>query len=295
MSEDHTESETELKIEGEAELNAAGRGKKAGKSGRAKEKPKPQPLRVPTDAEVRELAAEFKLETGPAAVLEFVIKNGLADLRSMQRARTRKFREDELLSGLIDELEPSLGELIAFLKAHPDALKKLLPAPAGAKLGELYSFTGIGKALDRDAVPDDGKLLRGYLRKNKLQFDVASAESFYARIREDYGLLQADPLFLYVLTVVHEPLKGWYAAKAATKWGRPANLERRDLIERLAEAAPYILGCDPPLSIGSPFVALCERALPLCGLAEAGIDKAVINVLERLRARRAKRADGPKE
>jgi hypothetical protein len=60
------------------------------------------------------------------------------------------------------------------------------------------------------------------------------------------------------------------------------------MIERLAEAAPYVLGTEPPISVGSPFVALCERVLPLCGFAEDGIDKAVVNVLTRLKARRAK-------
>jgi hypothetical protein len=51
------------------------------------------------------------------------------------------------------------------------------------------------------------------------------------------------------------------------------------LIERLAKAAPKIFGSEPPISLGSPFVELCERVLPLCGFAEDGIDKAVMSVL----------------
>lgn len=263
------------------------RDSQAGKSGRSSKKRKPQPLKIPTSEELRVLAIDFELASGPAAVLEFVIKNALADLRTYQRARSRKTRWDEQFAEPIDELHKLVGELISFLVASPGVLKEILPAPAGEKLGELYSFTGIGKALDRDAFPHDGKSLRSYLRKSAQQFDIASAETFYARDREDYGLLHGDRLLLYVLRVIHEPLQGWFAAKAANKGGRPANAERRFMIERLAEAAPSILGSEPPISVGSPFVALCERVLPLCGFAEDGIDKAVVSVLTRLRARRA--------
>jgi hypothetical protein len=187
----------------------------------------------------------------------------------------------------IDKLHKLVGELISFLAVNPGVLKEILPAPAGEKLGELYSFTGIGKALDRSAFPEDGDLLRDHLTRKALPFDIASAETFYARDREDYALRHGDRLLLYVLRVVHEPLEDWFAAKAANKGGRPANAERRFMIERLAEAAPYILGSEPPISVGSPFVALCERVLPLCGFGEDGVDKAVVSVLTRLRARRA--------
>ena len=76
-----------------------------------------------------------------------------------------------------------------------------------------------------------------------------------------------------------EPLEGWFAAKAANKGGRPANARRRlyDL-NALRKLRPSILGSEPPISVGSPFVELCERVLPLCGFAEDGIDKAVVSV-----------------
>ena len=55
------------------------------------------------------------------------------------------------------------------------------------------------------------------------------------------------------------------------------------MIQRLAHASPRILGFTPPMSVGSPFVELCERVLPLCGFAEDGIDKAVVSVLAALK------------
>jgi hypothetical protein len=164
-------------------------------------------------------------------------------------------------------------------------LKEILPAPAGERLGELFSFTGIGRALDREAFPNDGKMLRASLRRSAQQFDIASAERYYAQAREDYGLLHGDRLFLYSLRIVLEPLAGWFATKAANRGGRPANVERRHMINRLAEAAPFILGSDPPISVGGPFVALCERVLPLCGFAEDGIDKAVVSALGGLKSK----------
>jgi hypothetical protein len=295
------ESEVESKIENEVDL-AAGNGAKRttesepersaegvvkAKSGRPKRKVRLQPLKIPTSAEIQEVAADFQLATGPASVLDFVIKDTLADLRTYQRSRSRKIREDEQLTAHIAELHTYLSNLISFADSHPGILKEILPAPAGEKLGEAFSFADISKALGRDEFPKDGKLLRGHLRRKALPFEIASAEDYYARTREDYGLLHGDRLFRYALRVVHEPVEGWVAAKAANKGGRPANAERRYMIERLAKAAPHILGSDPPISIGGPFVELCERLLPLCGFAEDGIDKAVVSVLTRLRARRA--------
>ena len=62
--------------------------REAGKSRRSSKKPKPQPLKSPTSEELRELTIDFELASGPATVLEFVIKNTLADLRIYQGARS---------------------------------------------------------------------------------------------------------------------------------------------------------------------------------------------------------------
>jgi hypothetical protein len=98
---------------------------------------------------------------------------------------------------------------------------------------------------------------------------------------------------LYPLRIVHEPLKAWIAQKAADKGGRPANAERRFMIERLAEAASHIFGSAPPVSVTSPFVALCERVLLMCGFAGEGIDKAIVAALSRSRKRGVRQPGGP--
>lgn len=180
-------------------------------------KPRLQGLTIPSSAQIAEVVADFRLAKGPAAVLDFVIKDAMADIRSFQSWRVRKVRQDESLADPIEGIHRPLTKLVSFLEANPGVLKEILPAAAGGKLGELFSFTGIGQALDRIAFPDDGELLRGYLAKDAQQFDIASAETFYARTREDFGLLQGDRLLLCVLRVVLEPLEGWFAAKAANE------------------------------------------------------------------------------
>jgi hypothetical protein len=255
------------------------------KGTRSPKKRELQTLRVPTDAEIMAVVDDFGLTDRAAAVLDFVIRDALADLRSYQSWHRRKTGHDERLADPIEEIYRLLTKLVSFLEANPGVLKEILPTPAGEKLGELFSFTGIGKALNRDAFPGDGKLLRSYLRKSAKQFDSASVERFYARPREDYGLVHPDLLVLYALRVVLEPLEGWFAAKAANRGGRPAYVERRYMIQRLARAAPHILGSEPPTSVGSKFVELCERVLPLCGFAEDGIDKAVASVVSASRSK----------
>jgi hypothetical protein len=252
---------------------------------RSQKKRELQTLTVPTDVQFIEVVDNLGLADVPAAVLDFVIRDALADLRSYQSWHRRKTGHDQRIADPIEEIYKLLTKLVSFLEANPGVLKEILPAPAGEKLGELYSFTGIGKALDRDAFPDDGKLLRKHLRKSARQFDMASAEGYYARAREDCGLVDCDRLFLHALRVVLEPLEGWFAAKATNKGGRPANRERRYMIERLAKAASKILGSEPPISVTGKFVELCERVLPLCGFAEDGIDKAVVSVLSALKSK----------
>ena len=250
-----------------------------------KQKHKPQSLSFPSSAQIEEAAGDLGLTKDQMAVLEFVIKDAVADLHAYQSWRIGKVHRDNRLSDPIEELCGRLTKLASYLDANQGTLKEILPAPAGTKLGELFSFTGIGRALDRDVFPDDWESLSSHLERSAQPFDAAAVETFYARTREDYGLLHGDQLLLYVLRVVLEPFEAWFAAKAADKGGRPANVERRYIIQRLAKAAPRILGCAPPISVGSPFVALCERVLPLCGFAEDGIDKAVVSALSGLKSK----------
>jgi hypothetical protein len=183
------------------------------KGARPTKKQKLQTLTVPTDSQFIELVDDFGLENGPAAVLDFVIRDALADLRSYQGWRRRKTAHDKRIADPIEEIYKLLSKLVSFLETNPGVLKEILPAPTGEKLGELFSFTGIGRALDRDAFPDDGDLLSSYLAREAQPLAVASVEKFYAWTREDYGLIQSDRLFLYVLRVVLEPLEGWFGGE----------------------------------------------------------------------------------
>jgi hypothetical protein len=122
-------------------------------------KPKLKVLTIPTGAEIAEVVADFHLAKEPAAVLDFVIKDALADIRSFQNYRMRKVRQGDSLAEPIEEIYKPLTKLVSFLEANPGVLKEILPALAGERLGELFSFTGIGRALDGVAIPDDGELL----------------------------------------------------------------------------------------------------------------------------------------
>jgi Recombinase zinc beta ribbon domain len=161
------------------------------KGARSPKKRELQTLRVPTDAQFMAVVDDFGLTDRAAAVLDLVIGDALADLRSYQRWRRRKTGHDEQIADPIEEIYKLLSKLVSFLEANPGVLKQILPAPAGERLGELFSFTGIGRALNRELFPGDGKLLRSYLRKSAQQFDIASVEGFYARPREDYGLIHS--------------------------------------------------------------------------------------------------------
>jgi hypothetical protein len=235
-------------------------------------------LKIPAQETIKEIVADLRLSEDQAVVLEFVVKNTLADVLLYQLVRSREGDRDELIRDLI-ELEKRLGRVISFLEGRTNLLQEILPTAVLDEFGELFSFTSIGRALGKDVFPENPHLLMKYLKDRKLPFGLAPAEAFFARKRADLGLLHGDALFLHVLRLIHAPLKTWLAAKAADKGGRPRSAERRFIIERLAKAAPEILGSEPTASVTGLFVQLCERVLTACGFAEDGIDKAVISVL----------------
>ena len=252
---------------------------RAGKPREAKS-PKAPRLTIPSQETFDEIAADFKLSEVQATHLADFVKHALADTVLYQFVRSRDADHKEQVRDLI-ELEKRLGALVSLLEGKADLLKAILPTAVLDELGELFSFTGIGRALGKDVFPDDPDLLMDYLKEQELLFGIAAADAFYAQKLANFGLLQGNDLFLYVLRLVHAPLRAWLAAKAADTGGRPRSAERRFLIERLTNAAPKILGAPPSRSITSPFVGLCERVLSACGFAEKGIDKAVMSVLSK--------------
>jgi hypothetical protein len=252
-----------------------------------------QNLKIPKAAEFQELAHDFQLSARQARLLEMVVKETLADIRSLQCAVAHRPDRDERREEVKDrsEFAAIVGKLISFLEERPGFLLKILRNEVLEEIGESFSFTGIGRALERDEFPEDGLSLRSYLRRNRVSFDVASVEAFYARIRENNGLLHGEKLLLYVLRLADKENKNWSAANAANRGGRPAGFERRELIATLIEAAPDILGREAPMSVGGQFIELCERVLTLCGFDERGIDKAVLAVLGEARSRSAVHAE----
>jgi hypothetical protein len=252
-----------------------------------------QSLRIPTDAEFQELANDFKLSKRRARFLEMVVKETLADIRSFQRVFAHQPNRDERRVEVRDrgDFAALVSKLISFLEARPKFLRKILRNEVLEELGDSFSFTGIGRSLERDVFPMDGMSLRSHFRRNRIPIDIASVEAFYARRREDYGLLHGEKLLLYVLRLADVENKNWLVANAANRGGRPANFERREVIATLIEAAPDILGYEPPMSIGSEFIEFCERVLTLCGFDEKGIDKAVLEALRAARSKSSSRAE----
>ena len=251
-----------------------------------------QDLKVPTNAEFLELATDFHLSPRQAWFLEMGVKETLADIRSYQIVLARMPSRDERHAEVKDRIkfEALMGNLVSFLESRPGFLEKILPNETLEELGESSSFTGISRALRRNVLPKEGDLLKNYLQGD-VPFNIASAEAFYARDREDYALRHVTRLLLYYLGLAREPNGRWLAAKAANRGGRPAGFERRELIATLIEAAPDILGREAPMSVGGQFMELCERVLTLCGFDEKGIDKAVLAVLGDARSRSAVHAE----
>jgi hypothetical protein len=93
------------------------------KGARSPKKRELQTLRVPTDAQFMAVVDDFGLTDRAAAVLDLVIGDALADLRSYQRWRRRKTGHDEQIADPIEEIYKLLSKLVSFLEANPGVLK----------------------------------------------------------------------------------------------------------------------------------------------------------------------------
>lgn len=130
-----------------------------------------------------------------------------------------------------------------------------------------------------------------YLRRNNRSVGLEEIEKFYESKRSDYGLTHALALFLHVIDVVHKPLEEWMELNRRNKGGSPTKAIRRFLIEKLAEAAPLIIGKPAPIAISGDFVSLCAQVLPVCGLSAEGVGKAVPAIVRRIRAKTGERSE----
>ena len=75
-----------------------------------------QNLKIPTAAEFQELAHDFRLTAPQARFLEMVVKETLADIRSLQHALARLPSRDERGEEVRDRTEfvALMGELVSF-------------------------------------------------------------------------------------------------------------------------------------------------------------------------------------
>ena len=100
------------------------------------------------------------------------------------------------------------------------------------------------------------------------------------------GLDSGAEIWLAQLERVHEPMRGFFEEATPDAGGREPDFARHQLIIRLAEVSPVVLGRKATATAGGPFVRLVASVVNACGLDDTGIERAVERALKTVAKRK---------
>jgi hypothetical protein len=238
-------------------------------------------IKYPDRGAWRYLVRDLKLTKQQANELGIAILHVILDLKPHQ---TRQAEKPELVARL-KSLETAFQRLQLELNRSAHRLDKFLPHNMLEAIGKSLTFTAMAQALGTDVFPakTDNDIRR--LISGRMAISMAHLEARYTPQRETLGLKYGHLILKHHIESLWAPLKNWVEQDKRNKGGRPPDVVRNFLIDQLAEAAPKIIGKRASISASGKFVELCLRVLPACGLSSDGVEKAVVSVVRKRRAR----------
>lgn len=212
----------------------------------------------PLDAEAMAgLIAELGLTGSAARNLEVCLRQTEADLEEYLYAAFPRSDRQQLRTER-EVLVKRLRAVVNQLLTAPADLQEILPNGSLAAIGEMLDHDEILRVIG-DKAPR-------YIR------DQDGPEP-----RRAAGLQYGGPLLIHFLKRILEPMEAWQEENSRNKGGRPVDLRRRFIIERLARGAPSVIGSRASTAKEGPFVRLCSDVfgaykLPITGIADVIAD-----------------------
>jgi hypothetical protein len=242
-------------------------------------------LSFPSSERWEELVRNLKLSKEQEKCLASVLRNALVDIETAGEIQKRIPDRGDLKMRL-KKFETYLKSLRNEVERSSHVLVNIFPLETLESLGSLFTFSTIGEAIHKEVFPASFNIDLEHLRIKNESFGLEAIEKLYEGERSDYGLTHTAPLLLHVINLLLAPLQKFLELDKLNKGGSPPNATRRFLVERLAAAAPIIIGRRAPVSVTGAFVSLCEQVLPACGLPASGIDKAIPAIARKINRER---------
>jgi hypothetical protein len=233
------------------------------------------------------IVRDFRLTSAQAETLKITLEEALEGI-SRYRGKLDNRPSRPLLIERLKTFKKVLGEFRDECRRSADLIHDFLPHDVLEYIGRSLTFSAMSEALERKVFPRNFDLKMELKRLSGERITLAWMEEFSRPSREALGLNHGHLILKYFIEHIHKPLAKWIELKSFDEGGRPADVVRRYLIYKLAEAAPEVIGKAATVASTGKFVDLCTSVLQACGLPETGIAKAIPAVVSKLREDQAK-------
>jgi hypothetical protein len=276
----------------------------------------------PAPDDWKNIAHDLKLTKIQENELEITIRHVIANIVRYQAAERKALPRDTLVAAL-KRLEKALGRVQYEMERGRDLTNHFLPSNTLEFIGKSFTFTAIGQAVGKDVFPIDadytiqsmyennegsspGSERRSSLvRKRRVKqaptfggleaielrrgISLKGLENRFCNDRVALGYKNGGKILKHFIDFIHADLKSWVEADRRNEGGRPANIFRKYIIQRLAKRSPFIIGKRATTTSGGRFSELCIGVLPACGFSSRGIEKAIAAVLEEMKGKVVKK------
>jgi hypothetical protein len=238
-------------------------------------------LAFPAPDDWKNIVHDLKLTKTQEQELEITIRHVLATIRS----RPERPRRDILVAAL-KRLEKALDRVRYEIARSQHLMNYFLPGQTLEFIGTSFTFTAIGQAVGKNVFPIDPDFSIQNMVERNTFVTIADLESYFHSDRMALGHKYGGEILKHFIDVIHADLKSWVEADRSNTGGRPADIYRQYMIQRLAARAPWIIGEEATTTAKGKFVGLCVEVLNACGFSSEGIEKAIPIALGKMNGKR---------
>ena len=242
-------------------------------------------LALPVSDEWKNIVRDLKLTKVQENELDVTIRHVMADIKKYQAIK-RKAIPRHLQVAALKRLEKALGRVQSEMAGSENLMQHFLSNNTLEFIGKSFTFTAIQKAVTKGIytiyVDDD---IQNRIERNS-SMTITDLEESYRNERVFLGYKYGAEILKHFIDVIHADLKSWVELDKLNTGGRPPDIYRQYMIQRLAARSPWIIGKEATTTAKGKFEKLCVAILNGCGFSSRGIEKAIAAVLGKMNGKK---------
>lgn len=231
---------------------------------------------LPDEPTLADIARQLHLSPNQTHHLRLTLQHVHADLDAYHANPVQADRRE--LVRRLKQVETAFAVLDDACSRHAKYIGRF-PSDFLEEAGAILTFSALNNALGRNVTPRHVETaVRDHFAAGEA-LSIETVDALTLASRQSMGIKHGAEVLPAIIQRLHAPLRKWVELDKLNKGGRSANLARRYLVTRLAEAAPEIVGRKASRAQTGPFVRLCEVVLPACGIDADGVEQLVPRIV----------------